>query len=264
MLRVSTGILAIPSMEISERRKARSGLQSKIHPYFMKQKSIVILSSGLDSAVNLAWSARAFQTLAAVTFDYGQRAAKQENAKAKQLCAHYKIKHLSISLPFLAGWTETALVKRTKQLPHLSQSALNERKITQTSAKAVWVPNRNGLFINAAAALAESAGAKLLVVGFNREEAATFPDNSASYIKAVNRSLFFSTQSHVKVVSKTIEMTKREIVSLGIKLKVPFEWLWSCYEGGKRMCGECESCLRLKRAILLEAPRLFEVISFAH
>src|SRR5439155_35646 len=79
---------------------------------------------------------------------------------------------------WLAALTPTALVNRRAKLPR--------HEMSERSAKAVWVPNRNGCFIEIAAAHAESMDAERLITGFNREEAATFPDNSKAYVGAVN------------------------------------------------------------------------------
>jgi 7-cyano-7-deazaguanine synthase len=115
----------------------------------------------------------------------------------------------------------------------------------------VWVPNRNGVFINLAAAFAESLEASLIITGFNAEEAATFPDNSPQYVEAINEALSFSTQNQVQVFSPTQNLNKTEIVNLGLQLALPWELVWSCYKEGDsagRMCGECESCRRFMRA----------------
>lgn len=226
------------------------------------KKAIAILSGGLDSAVNLAWGAAHFEMVLAITFDYGQRAAKKEIERSRLLCNHYRIPHEVIALPFLSEWTATSLVNRKASLPNPSPEMLDNRLKTVESAKAVWVPNRNGIFINAAAARAESLDADALLVGFNKEEGATFPDNTREFLEAANRALSFSTMCHITVECKTLSMTKKEIVKLGLELKVPFEYLWSCYEGDERMCGRCESCLRLKRAVA--ATPLLETIAFAH
>jgi len=228
------------------------------------KKALCVLSGGLDSAVNLAWGATEFHLVEAITFNYGQRAAKQEAAKSKLLCAHYNIPHRGIKLPFLAPWTESPLVNRQRALPALSATTLDNRKKTAASAKAVWVPNRNGVFLNVAASRAESLGASILLVGFNKEEGATFPDNSKAFIQAINKSFFYSTLNHVIVRCRTTSLMKTEIVKLGLKLALPFQHLWSCYEGGKTMCGLCESCLRLKRALKNAAPALLETLDFAH
>jgi 7-cyano-7-deazaguanine synthase len=112
----------------------------------------------------------------------------------------------------------------------------------------VWVPNRNGLFVNVAACYAEYYGATLIITGFNREEAQEFPDNSARFVQAVNQSLSYSTLSKIKVKSYVAYLSKKEIYRLGLKYKAPLEYIYSCYLGGAQMCGECASCKRLIEA----------------
>ena len=204
-------------------------------------KGVAILSGGLDSTVSLAVAVRKMKVAFAITFDYGQRAAKRERAASARIARHYRVPHRVIGTPWLAGLTGTALVNRKARLPR--------HEMSERSAKAVWVPNRNGVFIEIAAAHAESMGAGRLITGFNREEAATFPDNSKAYVGAVNRSLSFSTANGVRVVSFTIDLDKRAIVRLGRRLGAPLGHVWPCYEGGKTWCGSCESCLRSLRAL---------------
>ena len=206
-----------------------------------KIKGVAILSGGLDSTVSLAAATRKMDVVLALTFDYGQRAARREREASAKIARHFRIPHRVIAIPWLAALTSTALVNRRARLPL--------REMSERSAKAVWVPNRNGVFIEIAAAHAESLGALRLITGFNREEAATFPDNSAAYVSAVNYALSFSTANGVRVVSYTGALDKKAIVHLGRRLDAPLKWIWPCYEGGKRWCGECESCLRSLRAL---------------
>jgi len=194
-------------------------------------KSVILLSGGLDSTVSLAQAMRESKAELCLTMDYGQRAAPREIKAAKEICLYYHIPHQVIELPFLKQITRTALVNR------------------EGTATAVWVPNRNGLFINLAACFAESLDCNLIVTGFNREEAATFPDNSEDFVHAVNQALNFTlTSRKVKVVSYTQRLDKVEIVYLGQRLGIPWDLLWSCYFGGQVACGQCESCLRYRRA----------------
>lgn len=185
-----------------------------------------------------------------LTFDYGQRSAAQEIIAARAMARRYKIPFRSLRLNWLAQITHTALVARHRRLPHLHSNDLDRTRPTLRSARAVWVPNRNALFINIAAAFAESLGYDCIVVGFNTEEAATFPDNSADFLATINRALKLSTLTHVQVVCYTSRLDKKGVVRLGRKIGAPFDLMWSCYEGGPRMCWQCESCVRLKRALV--------------
>ncbi|MGB9802612.1 7-cyano-7-deazaguanine synthase QueC [Desulfofundulus sp.] len=212
-------------------------------------KSIVLLSGGLDSTVSMAQALREGRVELCLTMDYGQRAASREIAAASALAAYYKLAHRVIQLPFLGEVTTSALVNREKTIPELTEEDLNDTRKTTATATAVWVPNRNGLFINIAASFAEALGCEQVVTGFNREEAVTFPDNSLDFLEAINGSLRYSTVSGVRVVSYTARLNKAEIVQLGERLKVPWHLIWSCYYDGETMCGRCESCRRLNRAM---------------
>lgn len=208
----------------------------------------MLLSGGLDAAVSLACALEESEVVLCLTFDYGQLASCNEIKAAALLTEYYHLRHQVLAIPFLRDITGTALVKRDTALPEPEMADLDERELAASAAAQVWVPNRNGLFINIAAAFAESCGAQLVITGFNKEEAVTFPDNSIAFVESVNDSLSYSTLNHVRVVSYTQRLDKIDIIKLGLKMSVPLQYIWSCYRGGKKMCGRCESCLRLKRA----------------
>jgi 7-cyano-7-deazaguanine synthase len=213
-------------------------------------KSVVVLSGGLDSAVSLHLATAQTQVSQVLTFDYGQKAAAKEMQAAKLLAQHYGLPHKMIKLDWLREITSSALVDSRTAIPKLGPDELDDPDGKNLdSAKAVWVPNRNGVFINIAAAFAESAGAGQVVVGFNREEAQTFPDNTPEFVRAANGALSFSTQNLVEVKSYVSELNKTEIVRLALEQKIPLQYVWSCYEAGAKMCWQCESCQRLKRAL---------------
>jgi len=215
----------------------------------MSNRALILLSGGLDSTVAAYLYRQSAPIALALTFDYGQRAALREIQAAQKICDQLECEHKIIKItlpePHLAG----ALINPEVSLPTLESSHLDSHEHIVKSARAVWVPNRNGIMINWAAFIAEAQGIGKMIVGFNIEEAATFPDNSRQFVEAINQSLYFSTANHVEVVSPTLGMSKTEIVQEGMKLGVPFQQIWSCYEGGVKPCGNCESCLRYFRAM---------------
>jgi 7-cyano-7-deazaguanine synthase len=217
----------------------------------MRKSSVVLLSAGLDSTVNFYAAMQETAVKLALTFDYGQRAAAKEIAAAKELAALNQVRHTVVELPWYKELGVSALTNESKQIPTGRKVGIDSEILSVNSAKAVWAPNRNGLFLNIAASYAESLKADLIVPGFNREEAATFPDNSLDFIRSVRKSLVFSTATAVDIQCYTIAMTKLDIVELGCKLRVPFEKTWPCYFAKQLWCGECESCQRAKRAYKL-------------
>jgi 7-cyano-7-deazaguanine synthase len=212
--------------------------------------AVVLLSGGLDSAVNLKQAADTEGVAVALTFDYGQRAAKREAAASAAMCHQLGIGHRLIGLPWFPELCQCALVSATSPLPQVTTAQLEEpRVVSGETARAVWIPNRNGVFVNIAAAFAEAMGAKHVIAGFNAEEAATFPDNSADFVVAANSCLRLSAGAEVSLASQTQQLRKQEIVQLGRKIGAPLAFVWSCYDGGREHCGKCESCARLERAL---------------
>jgi len=212
-------------------------------------KAVVLLSGGLDSTVALAAAKRDGEVVLALTIDYRQRARAREIAASRAMARRFGVRHRVVRLDFLGELTTSALVRRGEQLPFLSTEQLDDRESTEASMRGVWVPNRNGLFAAIAASFAEGLCAEQIVAGFNREEAGSFPDNSADFLERTNAALALSTLSGVRLVAPTIDLDKREIVRLGYDLGAPLDLVWSCYEGGARHCMSCESCLRLLRAV---------------
>lgn len=215
----------------------------------MPNKSVVLLSAGLDSSFNLFQAARETEVALAITFNYGQKAASREISQSQKLTRLLKIPHKIIELPWFSEFTSTALVDAKASIPKSNQVEIESLQTSKGTAKAVWVPNRNGILLNIAAGYAEGLGAHWVIPGFNKEEAETFPDNSDEYMKALDHSFSFSTQSHVKVKCYSQHLSKIEIVRQAQALDVPFGELWPCYEAGSSWCGECESCKRFNRAL---------------
>ena len=116
----------------------------------MKNKAVILLSGGLDSLVALGYSKLIddYDVELALTFDYGQKAAKEEIKASEKICKYYGIEHKVIELDWLRDITKTSLVS-DNEIP-------TEGFETTKSAESVWLPNRNALFINIAACFCDS------------------------------------------------------------------------------------------------------------
>ena len=168
-------------------------------------KSVVLLSGGLDSAVCLKRAADETEVVLALTFDYGQPAAKREVEAAEEICGRLRVKHRTIRLEWLGEMLPEGLKTETPA------PEPGDEEAEQEAVRRVWVPNRNGVFVNIAGAFAEALGCDQIVAGFNAEEGASFPDNSQEYIEAANAALGLSTLRKPKLVSYTAEMNKAEM-----------------------------------------------------
>lgn len=206
-------------------------------------KSVILLSGGLDSLVSLGLKKEELNITLALTFDYGQKSAKQEIETSKKICEYYNLEHKVIKLDWLKDITHTALCSDI-EVP--TGEALDN---SENSAKSVWVPNRNGLFLNVAGSFADANDFDYILIGANKEEGQTFPDNTQEFIDAVNQEFKFSTRKQPEVVAPLINCVKNDIVMLALKNGVPLELTRSCYQGAEKHCGICESCMRLKSAL---------------
>lgn len=205
-------------------------------------KGIILLSGGLDSLVSLGIGIEKYGISLALTFDYGQKAVEQEISTSKNICDYYKIEHKVIKLDWLKEVTHTALVSN-EDLPEGIDNP-------EQSAKSVWVPNRNGLFLNIAGSFADGNDYDYIIIGANKEEGQTFPDNTQEFIDKIDAEFEYSTQKHPKVVAPLINSDKNDIVKLALEHKIPLEFVRSCYASGEKHCGKCESCTRLKNALI--------------
>ncbi len=210
--------------------------------------ALVLLSGGLDSTVAATlYRASGGQLALGLFVDYGQRAVEPESQAAMAVGRVLGCDVLRTELPLLGSLPGGALTHPGAELPTPGLDEL-DGAAAQASAAAVWVPNRNGLLVNLAAAVAEAHGLDEVVVGFNKEEAATFPDNGAPFVQALDRCLALSTRNHVRVVAPTLALTKAGLVAEGRRVGAPIGLAWSCYEAGPEPCGRCESCRRRQRA----------------
>jgi 7-cyano-7-deazaguanine synthase len=210
--------------------------------------AIALLSGGLDSVVATAlWLDQGGRIAACLTFDYGQRSSRQEQRFAARFCSARQLPWQGVALPWLADLSQragSALVGSARDLPSGTVAAPGDER----SAAAVWVPARNCAMLAIAAAFAETLGADTVLAGFNREEAATFPDNSAAFVAAASAFLTAGTRTGVRVASPTQDLDKRGIVAAARRLGIGRGDVWSCYRGDEVPCGRCESCLRSARA----------------
>lgn len=204
-------------------------------------RAIVLLSGGLDSVVSLAKANEQMEIRLTLFVNYRQRALECERQAAMGAALFYELPFREVDL----GWLGTLAPEGMR----LSASSHGAADSPLDTADAVWIPNRNGVFLNVAAAFAENYGCDHVVTGFNREEAEEFPDNRAEYVSVVNQGLELSTKNAVRVVSYTLDLDKKDTIRAGVEVGAPLSVIWSCYRDGDIMCGQCASCRRLKTAL---------------
>ena len=211
-----------------------------------KPKAISVLSGGLDSTVATSYYNERYE-IHAITFDYGQRSAEMEMESSEAICDKLGIKHTIIQLPWLKDLGKSALTSNNN-IPELKEEELDNKEICSETAMKVWVPGRNIVFTAISTSFAEAEKAEIIIVGWDFEEAATFPDNSKEFLDAFNQVLEIGSPDKIQIKAPLIDMNKNEIVKLGHEINSPLNLSYSCYMGENEHCGICESCMRRKRA----------------
>ncbi len=202
-----------------------------------KPKAVILLSGGLDSAVALYLAKQRGFDCRSLVFNYGQRHSKEiECAKKIALKAGCDYKLLNISLP----WKGSLLLEGRKKLPVASNRFA--KNIPST-----YVPGRNIIFLSFALSYAEAIGAQSIFIGAHNQDYSGYPDCRPEFFKAFSVMALKGTKAgtenkRIIIEAPLLNKGKAEIIKIGAKLKVPFNLTWSCYKGGKKPCGKCDSC----------------------
>jgi len=202
----------------------------------IEYRAVSLLSGGLDSTLATILARKTYGSLLALTFDYGQVCAKMEIDHSKKIAESIGIESRVIKFDIYSV------------MPEIKAGFLISGGLSDDEMK-YWVPNRNGVMIEMAGALAEAIGARYVVIGFNATEAEGFPDNTGEYLDAINNAFRFSTKGRIKVVSPTAMMTKSQIVRALYEMKFPLEYIYPCYIGKEALCGKCPSCAKFIKAL---------------
>jgi 7-cyano-7-deazaguanine synthase len=206
-----------------------------------KPLAVVCVSGGMDSAVTAAIAASTHR-LAFLHAGYGQRTERKERACFERLADHMG--------------AATRLVIDLATLRAIGGSSLTDARIPvregAPQAEGIptsYVPFRNAHLLAAATSWAEVLGADALFIGAVWEDSSGYPDCRPEFYRAFEEVIRQGTRpdTHLRIETPLIRLTKEQIVRRGAELGVPFEHTWSCYQSEDAACGACESCvLRLR------------------
>jgi 7-cyano-7-deazaguanine synthase len=197
------------------------------------KRGIILLSGGIDSAITLYWAQDKGYRLTALIFDYSQR-HKKEIRCARDLAAGLGVPYYVIRTDL--SWTKSSLTDTCLPIPR-------RRRLSIAAVPVTYVSGRNIIFLSYAFSLAESIRAQSVFIGAHIQDYSGYPDCRPGFLAKFQQAAGEGLKSRkIKIVAPLINKNKRDIIALGLKLGVPFDHTWSCYQGKKNPCGSCDSC----------------------
>ncbi len=197
----------------------------------MREKAVVLLSGGIDSAVCLWWAIKRGWEPFALTFNYHRRNPREVESTERLVQESGAEEGKVIEVPFL------------KEVMDSPISGVEDYKDRIPSS---YIPARNTVLYGVATWWAESVNADWIVGGHNRLDFAHYPDSRPQYIEAMNRVIKLGTyigqRKDLKIVTPLSDLSKVEVLRMAIDLEVPLHLTWSCHGRGEKACGHCEAC----------------------
>jgi 7-cyano-7-deazaguanine synthase len=211
-------------------------------------RAVVLVSGGLDSTTVLAMAQARGYACHTLSFDYGQRHRAELQAAERVSAAMGDVEHKVVRL----------------NLDTIGGSALTDMAIAVPEEETegipvTYVPARNTVFLAIALGWAEVLDASDIFIGVNAVDYSGYPDCRPEFIAAFETMANLATKAGVEgrrltVHAPLIDMTKAEIIKVGVDLGVDYGLTVSCYQATADglACGRCDSC-RLRRQGFIDA-----------
>lgn len=207
-------------------------------------KALVLFSGGVDSTTCLGIAVDKYgaEEVLALSVYYGQKHSKELEA-AEKIAEYYGVKWRTLDLALIFADSGCSLLKGSSEdIP--KESYAEQLTRTEGSPVSTYVPFRNGLFLASAASIALSNGCEVIYYGVHSDDAAgnAYPDCSSEFNEAISRAVYLGSGNALKIKAPFVGLTKAQVVREGLRIGVPYELTWSCYEGGDKPCGMCGTC----------------------
>jgi len=215
--------------------------------------ALVVFSGGQDSTACLAWALSRYAHVETIGFDYGQR------HRVELDCRLTVRAELARAFPLWGARLGEDHLLDLGLLGQISDTALTESRAIEMQANGLpntFVPGRNLLFLNFAAALAYRRGATVLIGGMCETDYSGYPDCRDNTLKALQVAISLGLDSPMTIETPLMWLTKAQTWQLSHELggealnQLIIEHTHTCYLGDRQHrhawgygCGTCPACL---------------------
>ena len=170
-------------------------------------KALILLSGGQDSTTCLYWAKQKFDSIEAVSFNYGQRHLIELDF-AKKICDKENIFLDIISLKKILS--NSALTNNKEDF--------NKNHPSNPNLPNSFVPGRNLLFLSIATSIAYNRGIENIVIGVCETDFSGYPDCSEDFIKSMKKSIYLATEKSIEIHTPLMKLDKAQTWKLAKEL----------------------------------------------
>ena len=198
------------------------------------KEAVILLSGGMDSATLIGYCLENEIQPHCLNINYGQK-HQREIDSAKSIAKCYDFPFTSLDLSIIRGLLSGSALTDDIDVP--------EGYYKHETMKSTVVPNRNAILLSIGAGYAISLKADYIMIGAHGGDHDIYPDCRREFLEPLNDAFREGNYHKVNIRAPFLYDTKSNIVQRGIKYNIPYELTWTCYNGGKKACGKCGSCI---------------------
>jgi 7-cyano-7-deazaguanine synthase len=200
-------------------------------------RAVCLLSGGMDSTTLAYLAKNEGYEIIALHFNYGQRTERRERDASLTIASLLGVEEfIEIDIGFLTRFGASSLTDPS--IP------VEEFDASRTSLPNTYVPFRNGNLLSIATSCAEARHADAIFIGVQSQDYSGYPDCRPRFIEAFQRVIDLGTRNDtmIRLITPFLHLTKSDIIRTGMRLGVPYEHTWSCYQNEDEACGRCGAC----------------------
>jgi len=218
----------------------------------MKTRALVLFSGGQDSTTCLAWALNRYEHVETVGFHYGQRHAVELDCRSK---IREGLRSISRTFDQRLGEDHLLHLGVLGEISNTSLTTDRAMVFDESGLPSTFVPGRNLIFFNLAAALGYRRNLPVLVGGMCETDYSGYPDCRDDTLKALQATLSLGLDHRFVIETPLMWLDKKFTWELALSIggarlvELIRVETHSCYLGNRTDihdwgygCGHCPAC----------------------